>query len=79
MSKLTDWYSYKVKPVRSGVYEVMGGGRHRSYAYFDAEHKYWGPYEPSVWHAHLMRYYVSTNQNKTWRGLANPPAEAETK
>lgn len=65
--KLTEWYSGKINPVRTGVYKRFFPKPLGTYSYWNG--KYWGLTCDTVEKAYQYRHLKSYNQNVFWRGI----------
>lgn len=68
---LTDWYPAHVKPVRDGVYERdVSGISAGNFSYWaNGLWHGWSIWEDAA-EANYLKGYVSSLQNRPWRGLA---------
>lgn len=73
--KKTSWFTGRIKPVHTGVYETKHPGilSLTVYQYWDGEN--WGYYMPSPEAAWRARTKRSRYQELPWRGLAQKPHE----
>lgn len=68
--KLTDWFPPWMKPVRRGVYQVrhtVKGIVSEGFAYWDGF--MWQILRNTIKEADGPHNYISSQQNKSWRGL----------
>ena len=59
------------KPIRMGVYQVIGSGGAVMYSYWDGR---WGVNQRSATRAANFRFRSIAKQQKIWRGLNYNPA-----
>jgi hypothetical protein len=72
--KLTEWYPYRIKPVREGVYETNMSGR-LGYSYWTGTQ--WSYQLLHAVYAERSKWWLrGASQKKNWRGLAEPPPAA---
>lgn len=63
----TQWFEYKVKPVRTGIYQRLGTNYQITYSYWNG--KKWGSSASIPKYAFQMKEFPSISQHLYWRGL----------